>query len=80
VRYRTDRTIAIVLRWEVGKRRDEEEMDTNLQIVLTMLLALCGGGVYWGMGLGWGIGPVGLIITALVFAYLLYGEGSNRGR
>jgi hypothetical protein len=52
----------------------------HLLIVLTMLSALFGGGLYWAMGLGWGIGPVGLIMAALVFAYLLYGGRRTGGR
>ena len=33
-----------------------------------------GGGLYWGMGAGWGIGPIGLIIAVLVVAFLLNGR------
>jgi len=36
-----------------------------------------GGGVYWGMG--WGIGPIGLIVIALIVACLLFGYRSRRG-
>jgi hypothetical protein len=54
--------------------------DMNLLIGLTMLSVLFGGGLYWAMGLGWGIGPVGLIMAALVFAYLLYGDRWSAGR
>jgi hypothetical protein len=52
----------------------------NLLIVLTMLSAMFGGGLYWAVGLGWGIGPVGLIMAALVFAYLLSGDRWSGGR
>jgi hypothetical protein len=52
----------------------------NLLIVLTMLSAMFGGGFYWAVGLGWGIGPVGLIMAALVFAYLLSGDRWSGGR
>jgi len=31
------------------------------------------------MGLGWGIGPIGLIVVALVIAFLLYGYRGRRG-
>ena len=33
--------------------------------------------LYWGMGAGWGIGPIGLIVAVLVVAFLLNGR---RGR
>jgi hypothetical protein len=58
--------------------RYAEERDINPLIILVMLSLLFGGGLYWAVGLGWGIGPVGLIMAALVFAYLLY-DGSWRG-
>jgi hypothetical protein len=32
-----------------------------------------------GLGMGWGIGPIGLIIAALVIAYLVYGYRGRRG-
>jgi hypothetical protein len=53
----------------------------DLLIVLIVLLVLFGGGggLYWGMGAGWGIGPIGLIIAALVIAYLVYGYRGRRG-
>ena len=52
-------------------------MDTLLVIILLLLLFGGGGGLYWGMGAGWGIGPIGLIVVALVVAFLLNGR---RGR
>jgi hypothetical protein len=50
-----------------------------LILVIVFLLALGGSGVYWGMGMGWAIGPIGLAVAALVIAYLLYGYRGNRG-
>ena len=52
-------------------------MDLLILLIVLLLLFGGGGGLYWGMGTGWGIGPVGLIIAALVVAYLVYGY---RGR
>ena len=53
----------------------------DLLIVPIVLLVLFGGGggLYWAMGAGWGIGPIGLIIVALVIAYLVYGYRGRRG-
>ena len=53
----------------------------DLLIVLVVLLVLFGGGggLYWGMGTGWGIGPVGLIVGALVIAFLVFGYRGRRG-
>jgi hypothetical protein len=53
----------------------------DLLILVVVLLLLFGGGgcLYWGMGVGWGIGPIGLIIAALVVAYLVYGYRGRRG-
>lgn len=51
-------------------------MDTILILILLLVL-LGGGGLYWGMGAGWGIGPIGLIIAVVVVAFLL---NSRRGR
>ena len=50
-----------------------------LIIVVVLLLLFGGGGLYWGMGAGWGLGPVGLIVAALVIAYLVYGYRGRRG-
>ncbi len=52
----------------------------DLLIILIVLLLLFGGGVglYWGMGGGWGIGPIGLIVAALVIAFLIFGYRGNR--
>jgi len=52
----------------------------DLLIVLIVLLLLFGGGGYWGMGAGWGIGPIGLILAIIVIAYLLNGYRGRRGR
>lgn len=54
-------------------------MDLLILVVLLLLLFGGGGGLYWGMGAGWGIGPVGLIVAALVVAYLVYGYRGRRG-
>jgi hypothetical protein len=52
----------------------------DLLIVLVVLLVLFGGGggLYWGMGTGWGIGPIGLIVCALVIAFLVFGYRGRR--
>jgi hypothetical protein len=31
------------------------------------------------MGAGWGLGPIGLIVVAVVVAYLLFGYRGRRG-
>ena len=48
-------------------------MDLLIVLIILLLLFGGGGGSYWGMGAGWGIGPIGLIVVAIVVAYLLYG-------
>lgn len=56
--------------------------DDGLSIPLIVLLLLFGGGggLYWGIGTGrGGIGPIGLIIVALVVAFLVYGYRGRRG-
>jgi hypothetical protein len=59
------------------KRRENLNM---LIIGIALLLLFTGaGGVYWGLGLGWGIGPVGLIVAALVIAFLLFGNRESKG-
>jgi hypothetical protein len=58
---------------------EEKNMDLLILVVVLLLLFGGGGGLYWGMGAGWGIGPVGLIIAALVVAYLVYGYRGRRG-
>jgi len=59
----------------------EQEKNMDLLILLVVLLPLFGGGggLYWGMGTGWGIGPIGLIIAAIVVAYLVFGYRGRRG-
>jgi len=52
-------------------------MDTILIIILLLVLFGGGGRLYWGMGAGWGIGPIGLIIAVIVVVFLLNGR---RGR
>ena len=52
-------------------------MDTVLIVILLLLLLGGGGDLYWGMGVGWGIGPIGLIVAVLVVAFLLNGRRSR---
>ena len=54
-------------------------MDLLILLVVLLLLFGGGGGLYWGMGTGWGIGPIGLIIAAIVVAYLVFGYRGRRG-
>jgi hypothetical protein len=54
-------------------------MDLVILLVVLLVLFGGGGGLYWGMGAGWGIGPIGLIIAALVVAYIVYGHRGRRG-
>ena len=53
----------------------------DLLIVLIVLLLLFGGGagLYWGMGAGWGVGPIGLILAVIVVVYLLNRYRGGRG-
>ena len=53
-------------------------MDLLILVVLLLLLFGGGAGLYWGTGVGWGIGPIGMIIAALVVAYLVYGYRGRR--
>jgi hypothetical protein len=64
----TDRTSLLV----------ERNMDLLILVIVLLLLFGGGGGLYWGMGAGWGIGPIGLIVVALVVAYLVYGYRGRR--
>jgi hypothetical protein len=57
----------------------ERSMDLLIVVIVLLLLFGGGGGLYWGMGAGWGIGPVGLIVVALVVAFLVYGYRGRRG-
>jgi hypothetical protein len=57
----------------------ERFMDLLIVVVVLLLLFGGGGGLYWGMGAGWGIGPIGLIVVALVVAFLVYGYRGRRG-
>src|ERR1700692_1794630 len=59
--------------------RQERIMDLLIVLVVLLLLFGGGGGLYWGMGAGWGIGPIGLIVVALVVAYLVFGYRGRRG-
>jgi hypothetical protein len=54
-------------------------MDLLIVVIVLLLLFGGGGGLYWGMGAGWGVGPVGLIVVALVVAFLVYGYRGRRG-
>jgi hypothetical protein len=54
-------------------------MDMLIIVILLLLLFGGGGGLYWGMGAGWGIGPIGLIVAALVVAFIVYGYRGRRG-
>ena len=42
-------------------------------LIVLLLLFGGGGGFYWGLGAGWRLGPIGLIVVTLVFAFLLFG-------
>jgi Protein of unknown function (DUF3309) len=53
-------------------------MDTILIVILLLLLLGGGGGLYWGFGVGWGIGPIGLIVLVLVVAFILNGRRGRR--
>jgi len=54
-------------------------MDLLLVLILLLLLFGGGGGLYWGFGVGWGIGPIGLLIVVIVVAWLLVGYRGRRG-
>lgn len=43
-------------------------MDLVLVVILLLLLLGGGGGLWWGFGVGWGIGPIGLIILVIIAA------------
>jgi hypothetical protein len=70
-----------MLQWAPTEVHCWQERIMNLLIVVILLLLLFGGGggLYWGMGAGWGIGPIGLIVVALVVAFLVYGYRGRRG-
>jgi hypothetical protein len=52
-------------------------MDLLIVVIVLLLLFGGGGGLYWGMGAGWGLGPIGLIVVAVVVAYLLFGYAED---
>jgi fatty acid desaturase len=54
-------------------------VDLLLVLIILLLLLGGGGGLYWGFGVGWGIGPIGLIILVIIVAWLLYGVRGRRG-
>ena len=53
-------------------------MDLLVVVIILLLLFGGGGGFFWGLGGGWGFGPIGLIIAVLVVAYLLNGYRGRR--
>ena len=53
-------------------------MDIFVVLIVLLLLFGAGGGLYWGMGAGWGIGPIGLIVAVLVITFLLNGRRGKR--
>jgi hypothetical protein len=59
--------------------QQERLMDLLIVLIVLLLLFGGGGGLYWGMGAGWGIGPIGLIVVALVVAFLVFGYRGRRG-
>ena len=69
----------IMLQSEPTEFIQEKLMDLLIVVIVLLLLFGGGGGLYWGMGAGWGLGPVGLIVVALVVAYLVYGYRGRRG-
>ena len=54
-------------------------MDVVLVVILLLLLFGGGGGLYWGFGVGWGIGPIGLIVLVIIVAWLLNNYRGRRG-
>ncbi len=54
-------------------------MDLILLAIVLLLLFGGGGGLYWGMGMDWGMGPIGLIVVVLIIAFLLFGYRGKRG-
>ena len=81
VRERTDRKASACFD-DANKSRCWPERIMDLLIVLIVLLPLFGGGggLYWGFGAGWGMGPIGLIILVLVVAFLLNNVRGRRGK
>lgn len=55
------------------------KVDLLLVLILLLLLFGGGGGLWWGFGVGWGIGPIGLIIIVIIVAWLLFGYRGRRG-
>src|SRR6185312_5636816 len=55
------------------------KVDLLLVLILLLLLFGGGGGLYWGFGVGWGIGPIGLIVIVIIVAWLLFGYRGRRG-
>jgi hypothetical protein len=53
-------------------------MDFLLILIVLLLLFGGGGGLYWGFGMGWGLGPIGLIVLVFAIVYMLYGYRGRR--
>jgi hypothetical protein len=53
-------------------------MDLLIVLIGLLLLFGGGGGIYWGLGAGWGIGPIGLIVLVIVAVYFLNGRRGPR--
>jgi uncharacterized membrane protein AbrB (regulator of aidB expression) len=56
----------------------EKIMDFLLILIVLLLLFGGGGGLYWGFGMGWGLGPIGLIVLVFAIVYMLYGYRGRR--
>jgi len=54
-------------------------MDLLIVAIVLLLIFGGGGGLYWGFGVGWGIGPIGLIVIALLVSYFLFNYRGKRG-
>jgi hypothetical protein len=67
--------------WRAGLSpfKGKEIMDVLIVVIVLLLLFGGGGGLYWGFGMGWGIGPIGLILVAVVVSYMLFGYRGRRG-
>jgi len=54
-------------------------VDLLIVSILLRVLLGGGGGMYWGIGGGWGLGPIGLIVAVLLVSALLFGYRGRRG-
>jgi hypothetical protein len=68
-------SVAVSINDADGRRKI---MDLLLVLIVLLLLFGGGGALYWGMGAGWGIGPVGLILAVVFIAYMLHGFRGRR--